>query len=103
MIRRPPRSTLFPYTTLFRSGWGEGPDQDFCHFSVMREQSRIARTLTPSLSHPMGEGVTSDAARRFLTLTLARAFSGYFKYLWLGLRLECNARELMKKCCSFSR
>src|SRR3712207_7632595 len=21
MIRRPPRSTLFPYTTLFRSGW----------------------------------------------------------------------------------
>src|SRR3712207_8635375 len=24
MIRRPPRSTLFPYTTLFRS-WGLGP------------------------------------------------------------------------------
>src|SRR2546430_115338 len=22
MIRRPPRSTLFPYTTLFRSVWG---------------------------------------------------------------------------------
>src|SRR5690349_24122548 len=22
MIRRPPRSTLFPYTTLFRSTWG---------------------------------------------------------------------------------
>src|SRR2546425_8120551 len=22
MIRRPPRSTLFPYTTLFRSQWG---------------------------------------------------------------------------------
>src|SRR3712207_8600074 len=27
MIRRPPRSTLFPYTTLFRSpcGWSAGP------------------------------------------------------------------------------
>src|SRR5204863_3611154 len=24
MIRRPPRSTLFPYTTLFRSGFGVG-------------------------------------------------------------------------------
>src|SRR5438034_2542508 len=24
MIRRPPRSTLFPYTTLFRSGAGRG-------------------------------------------------------------------------------
>src|SRR5690349_24002091 len=27
MIRRPPRSTLFPYTTLFRS-----PDADAAHF-----------------------------------------------------------------------
>src|SRR3712207_7871350 len=25
MIRRPPRSTLFPYTTLFRSIGGQGP------------------------------------------------------------------------------
>src|SRR5256885_12136298 len=25
MIRRPPRSTLFPYTTLFRSGVNGGP------------------------------------------------------------------------------
>src|SRR5882762_10527603 len=30
MIRRPPRSTLFPYTTLFRSGWWRSapPDRD---------------------------------------------------------------------------
>src|SRR3712207_273737 len=26
MIRRPPRSTLFPYTTLFRSGYDYAPD-----------------------------------------------------------------------------
>src|SRR3712207_7029687 len=26
MIRRPPRSTLFPYTTLFRSTFRYGPD-----------------------------------------------------------------------------
>src|SRR6266487_5666075 len=25
MIRRPPRSTLFPYTTLFRSPWLDAP------------------------------------------------------------------------------
>src|SRR2546427_9543625 len=25
MIRRPPRSTLFPYTTLFRSPWKQEP------------------------------------------------------------------------------
>src|SRR3712207_7972370 len=28
MIRRPPRSTLFPYTTLFRSRRGAGADPD---------------------------------------------------------------------------
>src|SRR2546428_7953580 len=27
MIRRPPRSTLFPYTTLFRSRMAQGLDQ----------------------------------------------------------------------------
>src|SRR5438270_13877223 len=31
MIRRPPRSTLFPYTTLFRSpGGGESPSTTCC-------------------------------------------------------------------------
>src|SRR5947199_6581872 len=43
MIRGPPRSTLFPYTTLFRSGVqcaedlvaGEGgPDRNLCRFRV---------------------------------------------------------------------
>src|SRR2546425_7468411 len=28
MIRRPPRSTLFPYTTLFRSRWRARPPID---------------------------------------------------------------------------
>src|SRR5688572_31795274 len=28
MIRRPPRSTLFPYTTLFRSDRGSHPPRD---------------------------------------------------------------------------
>src|ERR1051326_9430632 len=29
MIRRPPRSTLFPYTTLFRSRWNARIDHTF--------------------------------------------------------------------------
>src|SRR5258707_4069133 len=41
MIRRPPRSTLFPYTTLFRSevaAWSfEGDASDFHHVSVLRD------------------------------------------------------------------
>src|SRR2546430_5585788 len=30
MIRRPPRSTLFPYTTLFRSHVEDAKDQNAC-------------------------------------------------------------------------
>src|SRR5258708_14997754 len=35
MIRRPPRSTLFPYTTLFRSILGQVP--------VLRQREHLAR------------------------------------------------------------
>src|SRR3712207_7387554 len=42
MIRRPPRSTLFPYTTLFRSGSDRG------QLSVMAQQAQAAMG-TPDL------------------------------------------------------
>src|SRR3712207_7809114 len=49
MIRRPPRSTLFPYTTLFRSddgvvrhlGGGHGRDQ-LRHHMIHRDTPRAA-------------------------------------------------------------
>src|SRR3712207_9394066 len=41
MIRRPPRSTLFPYTTLFRSGYKDGDAQDdvvgICAYALQGE------------------------------------------------------------------
>src|SRR3712207_7869442 len=37
MIRRPPRSTLFPYTTLFRSTEGRPP---------------VVRRIGPAITHP---------------------------------------------------
>src|SRR5256886_14381285 len=41
MIRRPPRSTLFPYTTLFRSG-GE-PEEAVCRLvDLVEEESHVA-------------------------------------------------------------
>src|SRR2546422_7039654 len=60
MIRRPPRSTLFPYTTLFRSYarayvlWG--PAYRFPHVLAIQEYRR-ALALNPSLEdahHQLG-------------------------------------------------
>src|SRR3712207_8009779 len=44
MIRRPPRSTLFPYTTLFRS---VRPDGRCAHHAPLREQGRVERLARP--------------------------------------------------------
>src|SRR5258708_36826298 len=51
MIRRPPRSTLFPYTTLFRSGPASpisfaGPDMSSprCESSPAASSSRLRRS-----------------------------------------------------------
>src|SRR2546429_7097677 len=38
MIRRPPRSTLFPYTTLFRSGVAEGVENSNYLLATTRGQ-----------------------------------------------------------------
>src|SRR5690606_39815483 len=48
MRRRPPRSTLFPYTTLFRSGVGEGvrdrhPQQRLAERPVARQRPLVAQ------------------------------------------------------------
>src|SRR3712207_8515648 len=46
MIRRPPRSTLFPYTTLFRSWLFMEPlfFQPFTHGQVVKFQAGIGQT-----------------------------------------------------------
>src|SRR5256885_13203751 len=51
MIRRPPRSTLFPYTTLFRSHL-YGHDRTVCHRPevLMADQRRLQALARPPLS-----------------------------------------------------
>src|SRR2546422_317219 len=44
MIRRPPRSTLFPYTTLFRSDFGQ-PALQRCEQQQSEEQDCERRLL----------------------------------------------------------
>src|SRR2546430_5777003 len=43
MIRRPPRSTLFPYTTLFRSGFSTEHGRPSMGFGKRLKQARSER------------------------------------------------------------
>src|SRR2546427_6660628 len=43
MIRRPPRSTLFPYTTLFRSHAPRGPGHGDCVVRRLRTMNAMKR------------------------------------------------------------
>src|SRR2546425_3377177 len=57
MIRRPPRSTLFPYTTLFRSHRGAAGGASACATRAAPRGSRICRAARFSdRAHPAGAG-----------------------------------------------
>src|SRR2546429_9868826 len=45
MIRRPPRSTLFPYTTLFRSPLTDADRDHGCWWQLAMRQVEVSRTL----------------------------------------------------------
>src|SRR2546429_4218680 len=59
MIRRPPRSTLFPYTTLFRSVMGE----DALRF-LNELEFPLADTLEPKVRKARSEEHTSELQSR---------------------------------------
>src|SRR5258708_17354779 len=53
MIRRPPRSTLFPYTTLFRSifGRGEPGDEQDLRGQLQQQQREDRKSTRLNSSH----------------------------------------------------
>src|SRR3712207_7119713 len=82
MIRRPPRSTLFPYTTLFRSGPRDpdGPDDEAEPPFLRREH------VLDCGPHLAASGVAAgDVARQGLALRL------------LALRSEEHTSELQSR------
>src|SRR3712207_8794611 len=98
MIRRPPRSTLFPYTTLFRSRG----------FAGRRPEGSIrARDQTRSLRRNVGrsaqrdlDGVRSDprgrrAAREDRKSTRLNSSHANISYAVFCLKKKKNTRKLI--------
>ena len=88
MIRRPPRSTLFPYTTLFRSGsyLMIMPWKTLSHLSVRHARRHLTNTLSLQLLNnriPLVVGVSSHQINT--QYTTRRHFTIYRPCLQLGL------------------
>src|SRR2546430_13148687 len=64
MIRRPPRSTLFPYTTLFRSPGaypGVAAEQHGQGGAIARSQAKMVALGVPTVACVIGEGMSGGA------------------------------------------
>src|SRR3712207_7178088 len=74
MIRRPPRSTLFPYTTLFRSSGSRA--------AVSSSTSAVSRTSYGTAASSSGSASTRSLARR---------------PAWVNVRSEEHTSELQTR------
>src|SRR3712207_7710904 len=64
MIRRPPRSTLFPYTTLFRSGLRRGGARDGRRLRAAHDRAPVGGAHRPDPTGvPLGSPLMSSSAR----------------------------------------
>src|SRR5256885_12375944 len=94
MIRRPPRSTLFPYTTLFRSLLEHRSDfgRWFC-VGMLEHEPRIRRRLRLCLGDPVAHRLlrlTTNACNELVVDDAALA--------QLRLRSEEHTSELQSPC-----
>src|SRR2546422_6938725 len=81
MIRRPPRSTLFPYTTLFRSIAGLSP------------QCARRRASSPA---PLAR--TTERRRRDRKSTRLNSSHGYISYAVFCLKKKKKSKSKIQKC-----
>src|SRR5260370_3098051 len=89
MIRRPPRSTLFPYTTLFRSNVSSQTDAlgHVTTFTYNSNNSRLSQTVTRTNAGAQETLTTSykyDAQNRLIQTTYADGTTSQVVYNSIG-------------------
>src|SRR2546428_12406293 len=71
MIRRPPRSTLFPYTTLFRSLWSNVPDDELVNVASqgkLKDPKVLEQQVRRMIADPRSQELVKNFAGQWLGL-----------------------------------
>src|SRR5258707_4033993 len=91
MIRRPPRSTLFPYTTLFRSSnWWR---------KVRESLRKTARSMRGSLSSAPIQASTNTASLEYARSEEHTSELQSRQYLVCRLLLEKKKKKIAQSSC----
>src|SRR5260370_29990848 len=76
MIRRPPRSTLFPYTTLFRSRALEDLEGSDTHLHLSFDVDYLDPDIAPGTGTPVRGGPSYREAQLCMEMPVPGAMSG---------------------------
>src|SRR2546422_4478918 len=95
MIRRPPRSTLFPYTTLFRSGNIRELENVVERAVVLSTQEQMDSDLLPenSRTKEIVKGVRLQLAELDRKSTRLNSSHGYISYAVFCLKKKKKQRS----------
>src|SRR3712207_8052257 len=88
MIRRPPRSTLLPYTTLFRSIIGS--------IMLLAPGLIITNAIRDTLAGDLVSGISRTVEAFFIAVAIATG-SGIIIKLWFYFRSEEHTSELQSR------
>src|SRR5438094_3179730 len=91
MLRRPPRSTLFPYTTLFRSRWARQTHRHLLRASGL-VPAAISATRRARRKLAKDRGAPSLLRRR---LSGARVFAAVQSHEPVGMAARLGSRNLL--------
>src|SRR2546422_8199590 len=101
MIRRPPRSTLFPYTTLFRSLGGSttvipSDDGDLVDYldSLRRLQKMDVRRIYPAHGPVIEDGPAKIADRKSTRLNSSHGYISYAVFCLKKKKIRIHRQTL---------
>src|SRR3712207_7476017 len=99
MIRRPPRSTLFPYTTLFRSPAADGLTEQRQHGGGGRPRRRVALDVEVVARGAVEQPPGQQQARKSTRLNSSHANISYAVFCLK----KTNHYSPIRRCGSMSR